>query len=85
MAPPDAGDTERNSSDALWVRLMQTFRAYLLNDKGKIVWGDWIEAESEEEAIAIAHTLCTEGAPMVELWQGARPVAEIPCGDTAPA
>jgi len=64
---------------------MQTFRAYLLNAKGKIVWGDWIEAASEEDAIVKAHALCTEGTPMVELWQGARPVAEIPCDSSAPA
>ena len=58
---------------------MQSYRAYLLDSHGKIVWGDWLEAASEEEAIAKAHTLCKEGTPMVELWQGARPVAEIPC------
>jgi hypothetical protein len=60
---------------------MQTFRAYLLDTNGKIVWGDWIEADSEEEAITKAHKLCREGTPTVELWQGARPVAQIPCAD----
>ncbi len=64
---------------------MQTFRAYLLNAKGKIVWGDWIEAASQEDAIAKAHALCAEGTPMVELWQGARPVATIPCDDKTAA
>jgi len=58
---------------------MQTFRAYLLNAEGRIVWGEWIEAETKEEAIERAHALCTDGTPMVELWLGARPVAEIPC------
>jgi hypothetical protein len=58
---------------------MQTFRAYLLDKKGKIVWGDWIEAVSEDEAIAKAHHLCKEGTPTVELWKGASPVATIPC------
>ncbi len=58
---------------------MQTFRAYLLNAKGKIIWGEWIEAASEEEAIEKAHQLCSKGAPTVELWHGPRPVAEIPC------
>jgi hypothetical protein len=58
----------------------QTFRAYLLNAQGKIVWADWIEAVSEEEAIATAHSLCREGTPTVELWKGERHVAEIPCG-----
>ena len=64
---------------------MQTFRAYLLDASGKIIWGDWIEAATEEEAIAKAHELCSEGAPTVELWQGPRPVAEIPCKDLATA
>ena len=59
----------------------QIFRAYLINAQGKITWGDWIEAASEEDAIVKAHALCKEGAPLVELWQGARPVAEIPCAD----
>jgi hypothetical protein len=60
---------------------MQTFRAYLLDAEGKIVWGDWIEADSEEDAIVKAHALCKEGAPAVDLWQGDRPVAEIPCAN----
>jgi hypothetical protein len=59
--------------------IMQTYRAYLLDADDKIVWGDWIEADSEEEAIAKAHTLCKEGSPMVELWKGDRPVAKLPC------
>ena len=58
---------------------MQTFRAYLLNAQGKIVWGEWIEAASEEDAKAKAHSLCSEGIPAVELWVGGRHIAEIPC------
>jgi hypothetical protein len=62
---------------------MQTYRAYLLDAKGSIIWGDWIEAASEEEALAKAHALCRQGAPTVELWKGARHVADIPCADGA--
>ena len=58
---------------------MQTFRAYLLDTNNKIVWGDWIEADSEQEAIRKAHALCKEGTPTVELWKGARPIAKLPC------
>ena len=58
---------------------MPTYRAYLLNKAGKIVWGDWIEADDEATAQARAHELCSQGAPMVELWQGPKLVAEIPC------
>jgi hypothetical protein len=58
---------------------MQTFRAYLLNSQKRIVWADWIEALSEEEAVAMAHTLCKDGTPTVELWKGDRKVAALPC------
>ena len=63
---------------------MQTFRAYLLNPAGKIVWADWIEAHDQAEAEALAHKLCKAGTPTVELWKGARLVAELPCGHVAP-
>jgi hypothetical protein len=60
---------------------MPTFRAYLLNTQGNIVWGDWIEAADESEARDKAHKLCRDGLPVVELWQGARHLAEIPCAE----
>ena len=58
---------------------MPTYRAYLLNPAGKIAWGEWIEAEDQAEAEAKAHALCKDGTPTVELWQGARRIAELPC------
>ena len=58
---------------------MPTFRAYVLNGAGKIVWGDWIEADDLEEARRKAHELCDRGHPTVELWQGAKILAEVPC------
>ena len=36
---------------------MLTFRAYLLNPQGNIVWGDWIEAKDETEARAKAQAV----------------------------
>jgi hypothetical protein len=62
---------------------MPTYRAYLLNPAGRITWGDWIEADDQQEAEAKAHALCSEGSPMVELWQGAERLAEIPCDPAA--
>jgi hypothetical protein len=62
---------------------MSTYRAYLLDPAGKITWGEWIEAEDQAEAEAKAHALCTAGTPTVELWQGTRRLAELPC-DAAP-
>ena len=58
---------------------MPTFRAYLLDDKGKITWGDWIEAANENEALAKARELCREGSPRVEVWQGAKKIGEDRC------
>ncbi|HEV2533460.1 hypothetical protein [Phenylobacterium sp.] len=58
---------------------MATFRAYLLDTAGKITWGEWIEAKDQAEAEAKAHALCGAGIPAVELWQGPRRLAELPC------
>ncbi len=62
---------------------MPTYRAYLLNAAGKITWGDWLDATDEQDAEAKAHALCSEGTPVVELWQGARLVAQLPCDESA--
>ncbi len=58
---------------------MQTFRAYLLDDQGRIAWGDWFEAADEQDALAKAKDLCREGVPKVEVWQGPRKIGENPC------
>jgi hypothetical protein len=59
---------------------MPTYRAYLLDTKGKIVWGDWLEADNEQDARDKARELCSEGQPTVELWQGPRMVDDVECG-----
>ena len=58
---------------------LPTFRAYLLNTEGRITWGDWIEADTESEALEKAKALCREGVPTVEVWQGTRKVGEDHC------
>ena len=63
---------------------MPTFRAYILDRAGKITWGEWIEADSREEAEAKAKALCDKGHPTVELWKGAERVAELPCDEPEP-
>ena len=60
---------------------MQTYRAYLLDPAGRIVWGEWIEARDQAEAEALAHELCEDGRPTVELWQGSAKLAELRCAD----
>lgn len=61
------------------------YRVYRLNPAGGIVSGDWIEAESEPQARAQAQALCDEGTPIVELWQGTRQLAVLPCDDAPSA
>lgn len=58
---------------------MPTYRAYVLDPAGKITWGDWIEAADQREAEAKAKQMCDAGSPTVELWQGARRLAELEC------
>lgn len=58
---------------------MPTYRAYILNAAGRITWGEWIEAETLEEARRQALAMCDEGHPTVELWQGPRKLDDVVC------
>jgi hypothetical protein len=58
---------------------MQTYRVYKLNPAGRIVSGDWIEAQDETTARRLAHEMCDAVTPAVELWQGPCRVGVIPC------
>ena len=40
-----------------------------MNLEGRIVFGEWIEADDDTEACAQAHELCDEPIPSVELWR----------------
>jgi hypothetical protein len=51
------------------------YRLYCLNEEGKIARADWIDAQSDEEAIAIAHAMKTDVS--CEVWKGDRLVARI--------
>jgi hypothetical protein len=59
------------------------YRVYKLNQAGRIVSGEWIEATDDGQARAMAHEMCDDATPSVELWQGRRRVAELPCKDNA--
>jgi hypothetical protein len=61
------------------------YRVYKLNPVGRIVGGDWIEASDEAEARALAHQMCDETTPEVELWLGASRLATLPCEEGASA
>ncbi len=47
---------------------MQTFRAYLQDDAGKITWAAWIEAAHQAEAEGMAAAMRLDRTPTLELW-----------------
>ncbi len=61
------------------------YRVYKLSPGGRIMSGEWIEADNEDEAVSMAHAMCDEASPQVELWQGTTRVATLPCNDPPPA
>lgn len=58
---------------------MAAYRVYKLNPAGRIVSGEWVEAETDDAAREAAHALCDHATPSVELWLGARRIALLPC------
>jgi len=60
---------------------MPTYRAYRVDRSRHIRAAEWIQAEDDRSARAEAEELCEDGAPAVELWQGARFVEDIDCDD----
>lgn len=64
---------------------MPHYRAYRLTPDGKIKSGDWFEAPNDAEARETAHGFCNSDTPIVEVWQGVRFVARLPCDEEAGA
>ncbi len=64
---------------------MPSYRIYKLNPAGRIVSGEWIEAATDEQAQVLAHEHCDHATPSVELWDGPRRVAVLPCEDPVAA
>ena len=60
---------------------MPTYRAYRLDDRRHIRSAEWVEAATDQAAIAEAEALCGPETPKVELWQATRKVEEIDCDD----
>ena len=54
---------------------MTGYRLYGLDGVDKVASGEWIDADDDEAAIAIARSLMD--GHECELWQGARRVARI--------
>jgi hypothetical protein len=55
------------------------YRVYKLNPAQRIVAGEWIEADGDEDALRVAQALCDAATPWVEIWQRHRKVAMVPC------
>ena len=65
---------------------MPTYRAYRVDHRRHIRAAAWIDAPDDAAAKTDAKTeLCEDGAPAVELWQGARLVDEIECDEDEPS
>lgn len=58
---------------------MATFRAYVLNEAGRIAQGEWIEAATQEEALTKARELRRDDSASIELWLGAKKLGQAPC------
>jgi len=52
------------------------YKLYCLGDDGKIIAADWIDADNDEDAIAIARAM--EKDLDCEIWKGNRLVARVP-------
>lgn len=55
---------------------MASYRIYCIDGTGKISLADWIEADSDEAAIARARAV-KDAAGKCEIWQHTRLVARI--------
>jgi hypothetical protein len=63
---------------------MASYRLYCLDGAGRISLADWIEADSDEDAVAKAGAM-KNGAQKCEIWQLNRLVARINGGRLEPA
>jgi hypothetical protein len=52
-----------------------TYRLYCLDGVGKVASAEWIDAETDEEALDAAEHL--RGGAICELWQNSRLVARL--------
>ena len=55
---------------------MTTYRLYCLDGSGRIDLADWFEAQSDEDAVAVARTM-KANARRCELWKQNRLIAAL--------
>jgi hypothetical protein len=58
---------------------MRSYRVYWLDNRRRIVRGDWLQALDDDDARRQAAELCDEDTPTIEVWEAARPVDHIDC------
>ena len=59
---------------------MAAYRVYCMDGVNKVVRAEWVEAESDEEALSAARELMGE-CVKCEIWQGQRLVAKLSADD----
>ncbi len=60
--------------------MLPSYRLYRLDGAGKITTAEWIDADSDEQAVRAAEASCTTGK--FELWDRRRLVARISKDET---
>lgn len=60
---------------------MSVFRHYMLNSRGQIEVGDWLEAQDLEDARRKAMESCRGRFPLCEIWQGHQRLAQFACAE----
>ena len=58
---------------------MTTYRVYLLDGRSQITWGEWLDVETEDEAMSFARGRCAPGIAAVELWRKAERIWRMDC------
>jgi hypothetical protein len=61
--------------------LVADYRIYRLNRLDRIVSADWIEADTDHQALSVARSLCGAGAESVEVWQLQSRIGLVSCDD----
>jgi hypothetical protein len=58
---------------------MASYRVYWIDRLGRFRRGEWLDADSDEEAHRLASGLCDEHTDSIQIWRAERPVVEIGC------
>ena len=59
---------------------MRGYRLFCLNNRGAIIAVNTVECDGDDDALAQAEKMLNEESPChgIEIWEGARRVAQVP-------